>query len=694
MNDLNMRITKKYLSIIMIILASVVMGINLLLSYIAVNNAFSLHINNAKSELEIFSEEISNRTASVRKLGTQIFQDPDIEVVFNKRNIDDETVLGKFEERLNFYADIDYYLKSLHIYSSYADVWYSIENTSVGRAISTNSFPERMKGTIKEHKNSRNGFLNEENSVPVYTFIVYPFARSENVIVMNYNINYFDVYNKSAKCAYMVLDSEGRLVLKDSNYGTDTDNEIYEYILKKSDDKESVWFSGKYVVIREKSGDREYYSITNSADFLGRITPTVASAIVGSLIMIILVVFCFTSAMTWMLEKFGQYYWYAESTKNEIKERSNRAELKAYIKGEGVANIKMVTKLDKSRSCVVFRIYIRDLEKHNVKDSADEKRAINYAVRNVLLELIGDINAEVLKIGPEDIAVLCNADDGKVVYENIMQTKSVIEDSLNMKMTVVKHRNSVDFSAVPAMYDKLVAVGEKSFFVGPDTVIDASDYDNAAGIDTAALLEKIERAVSLGNALEARDALRTDDIMNMSVYDAKGFAISIVKRLYTRSTVLSEQKHKAIESIANEINDYINSDCDWNGIVGHLGILFENMVELSKYNSEEYNREKYDQMIKLIHEHYSEDGFSRNYIAEETKMSIKSMEQIFKRRENKSITNYIHEYRMAKAKELLDQSDYSIKKIAEKVGYSNVSHFIQNFKKTYSITPDKYRKNR
>ena len=100
------------------------------------------------------------------------------------------------------------------------------------------------------------------------------------------------------------------------------------------------------------------------------------------------------------------------------------------------------------------------------------------------------------------------------------------------------------------------------------------------------------------------------------------------------------------------------------------------------------------QMIRLIHEHYAEDGFSRDYIAEETKMSIKSMEQIFKRRENKSITNYIFEYRMAKAKELLDDSDYSIKKIAEKVGYLNVSHFIQNFKKTYSITPDKYRKNR
>ena len=695
MNDLNIRIMKKYLTIVMVILSAVVIGINLVLSYIAINNALNLHINNAKSELDTFSEEVANRAVAARKLGTQIYQDPDIEAAFTLHNFHDSEVVDKFNDRLNFYAKSDYYIKSIHLYSSYPDVWHSVENAKVDSDASNKAiFVDKMKSIMSEYKNNSNGFLSEENGVPVYTFIIYPYTKREDAVVINYYTSYFDIYNKSEKRAYIVIDNEGRLVIKDSNYDDKTDLALLECIKERPVSKENIWFSGKHVFVRIKSSNRYFYSITNVSDFLNKATPTVASAITGSLIMIILVIFCFTSAMTWMLTKFGQYYWYAESAKNEIKEKSNIAELVAYVKGEGARNSKIVTKLDTAKSCIVFRIYIRDLENHNVKDSASEKRAINYAVRNVLLELLEDTNVEVLKTGPEDIAALCNAEDGNNVYAAILKTKAVIEEVLHMKMMVIKHRSSIDFSAVPAMYAKLIAAQDKSFFVGMDKVIDVSDYDDRDEIDKDALLDKIERAVMLGNAMEARDLLLGEELMSLSAYDAKGLAMALVRKIQTRSAVMSEQKQKVIEGIANEIIEYINSDCNWDGIVERMGTLFENMVNLSKYNSEEYNKEKYEQMLTLIHEHYCDDGFCRDTIAEEVKMSIKSMEQVFKRRENKSITNYIFEYRMAKAKVLLDETDLSIKEVAEKVGYSNVSHFIQNFKKTYTITPDKYRKNR
>ena len=47
---------------------------------------------------------------------------------------------------------------------------------------------------------------------------------------------------------------------------------------------------------------------------------------------------------------------------------------------------------------------------------------------------------------------------------------------------------------------------------------------------------------------------------------------------------------------------------------------------------------------------------------------------------------------MSEAKRMLDETDFAVKEIAGKIGYPNVSHFIQNFKKTYGMTPDKYRK--
>ena len=57
---------------VMIILASIVIGVNLVLSYIAVNNAFNLHINNAKGELETFSDEVKKRP--ILPTGTQLLE--------------------------------------------------------------------------------------------------------------------------------------------------------------------------------------------------------------------------------------------------------------------------------------------------------------------------------------------------------------------------------------------------------------------------------------------------------------------------------------------------------------------------------------------------------------------------------------------------------------------------------------------
>lgn len=686
MNDLNIRIMKKYLTIVMIIFASVVIGINLILSYIAVNNAFSVHINNAEWDLEIFSKDVKNKIEAAHRLGSQIYHDPDIEGAVNARNFD----RSKLERRLEFYAASEYYIRSVHIYSSNTGVWYS-----AGNDVKINAVSEQMKEEVRTNKDNQNGFLTVEDGVPVYMFIIYPYARNDDVVVINYHMNYFNDYSISSKCAYMALNDEGRLLIKANNYRSASDDDIYELLQRKNKADGNVWFNSKYAVVRIKSDGKLFYSVTGIGDFLGRAMPTVMAALIGTLVMIVLVIFCFTSGMTWLLKKLSQYYWYAESARNEIKEKNSEAELKDYIIGNGGSVRGITTRINKNKGCAVFRLYIKDLEKNSMHENVGEKKAFNYAVRNVMTELLGGICAEVLKISPEDIVVLCNAEDSSTVYEKILETRMLIEEILHMKITVVKHRGSIDFSAVPAMYDKLVSAGDKSFFVGTDTVIDASDYDGMSyEADIGALSERVERAVTLGNAAEARGMLASENVINLSVYDAKNLASTIVKRLCTRSAVLSEQKHKAVEAAANEIYEYINGSCDWCGIVERLGNLFESVVELSRYNSEEYNREKYGQMIDIINEHYCDDGFSRDYMAQELKMSVKSMEQIFKRRENKSITNYIFEYRMAKAKELLDETDLPIKKIAEKVGYFNVSHFIQNFKKTYSITPDKYRKNR
>ena len=68
------------------------------------------------------------------------------------------------------------------------------------------------------------------------------------------------------------------------------------------------------------------------------------------------------------------------------------------------------------------------------------------------------------------------------------------------------------------------------------------------------------------------------------------------------------------------------------------------------------------------------------------------MARLFKKQTGRSIVNYITEYRIEKAKELLDNPDIPIGIVAAKVGYGNYSYFSKLFKDITGLTPNEYRK--
>ena len=53
---------------------------------------------------------------------------------------------------------------------------------------------------------------------------------------------------------------------------------------------------------------------------------------------------------------------------------------------------------------------------------------------------------------------------------------------------------------------------------------------------------------------------------------------------------------------------------------------------------------------------------------------------------------FVRQLRLQKALELLETTDISVQKIAEMVGYEDVSYFIGQFKKRYRNTPLQMRK--
>jgi len=64
----------------------------------------------------------------------------------------------------------------------------------------------------------------------------------------------------------------------------------------------------------------------------------------------------------------------------------------------------------------------------------------------------------------------------------------------------------------------------------------------------------------------------------------------------------------------------------------------------------------------------------------------------FKNLFGNTVYGHLNDYRMDKARELLEIDGHQIKEVAYQVGYSNPSHFITAFKKKFGVTPKKYLK--
>ena len=92
-------------------------------------------------------------------------------------------------------------------------------------------------------------------------------------------------------------------------------------------------------------------------------------------------------------------------------------------------------------------------------------------------------------------------------------------------------------------------------------------------------------------------------------------------------------------------------------------------------------------IIHYIDEHYAKD-VSLDQISEHVYLHPNYISSLFKKETGLTFIQYLHLYRIRKAKELmLRDPELSFQRISEQVGYENVRHFFNVFKKFSGGTP-------
>ena len=97
------------------------------------------------------------------------------------------------------------------------------------------------------------------------------------------------------------------------------------------------------------------------------------------------------------------------------------------------------------------------------------------------------------------------------------------------------------------------------------------------------------------------------------------------------------------------------------------------------------------QKVIFLMEEGLHQGRSASSLAKDVNLSNSRLHQVFKEETGLSPAKYLRLLRMQQAKELLETSYLSVKEVMVRVGVTDESHFVRDFKKTFGCTPAKYR---
>lgn len=125
-----------------------------------------------------------------------------------------------------------------------------------------------------------------------------------------------------------------------------------------------------------------------------------------------------------------------------------------------------------------------------------------------------------------------------------------------------------------------------------------------------------------------------------------------------------------------ELSDHLREQTD---------AFFTGSAENQEDNSIVYMIREY------ISRNYSRESLSVKDISDHVFLSTSYVCTLFKSETGQTLNQYITEYRIAKAKELLRDPRYKITDIAGKVGYSDSNYFGKSFKKSVGLSPSEYR---
>ena len=94
--------------------------------------------------------------------------------------------------------------------------------------------------------------------------------------------------------------------------------------------------------------------------------------------------------------------------------------------------------------------------------------------------------------------------------------------------------------------------------------------------------------------------------------------------------------------------------------------------------------------LAIMEDHLADEQFSVERFAEEIGMSRKNLLRKIKALTDQSVNEFIRNFRLNRAAQLIEGKAASVSEIAYQVGFNNLSYFSKCFKELFGVLPNEY----
>jgi AraC-like DNA-binding protein len=325
-----------------------------------------------------------------------------------------------------------------------------------------------------------------------------------------------------------------------------------------------------------------------------------------------------------------------------------------------------------------------------------------YAVQNITEEILGaEGHVKIIMIRPGLFAVIHELEGmhgTAVLRERATTVLNAIRTYLKLPCMISASRSSRGLNGLNEAYSEGIKALNYSFIYGHNQVILCNELDPSFSAE-AEELESYETAIIQSLLEDAIEAAEQDfqqlvelirDNYSLLPEEMFGYFASLSGRIWSAADkhyghALGETPVKewildlAQQRTLQEMETFIRA-----GLFGRI----RETDKGCKANNEE---QLIGQVTAFIHNHYDED-LSLQLCADVVHLNTFQLSRMFKKVMGINFVDYVIDYRVGIAKELLKNPELKVLDISDKLRYGSVKSFIRLFKKVTGLTPGSYRK--